>query len=136
MKNYTITVNGNIYDVSVEEKENINEIPQVKNRAVSQSQSTVASVQHTNMEKKTASDQSKESSEIQGSYKIEAGAGGKVISVNIQSGDEVKPGDTIFILEIMKMETPVTAQQAGKIISVHTTIGDIVKTGDILATMN
>ena len=51
-------------------------------------------------------------------------------------GDAVKKGDTLLILEIMKMETPVVAPQDGTVASIDVAVGDSVESGKVLVSMN
>jgi len=55
-----------------------------------------------------------------------------VLQVNVQPGAEVKEGDTLIILEAMKMETEITAPVAGTVKSVPVQVGSPVQGGDIL----
>ena len=71
-----------------------------------------------------------------GSVKIEAGAAGKVFKIEKKAGDAVKKGDTVLILEIMKMETPVVAPEDGTVASIDVAVGDSVESGALLATLN
>ena len=71
-----------------------------------------------------------------GSIKVEAGAAGKVFKLEAKAGDAVKKGDTILILEIMKMETPVVAPEDGTVASIEVAVGDSVEAGALLATLN
>jgi acetyl-CoA carboxylase biotin carboxyl carrier protein len=48
-------------------------------------------------------------------------------------GDRVDDGDTLVILESMKMEIPVLAEAAGTITSIHVAEGDVVQEGDLIA---
>ena len=112
MKNYTITVNGNVYDVTVEEK----------GGAVSAPAPAAAP--------RAAAPQGA------GSIKVEAGAAGKVLSIEVNVGDAVKAGDSIAVLEVMKMETPVVAPKDGTVASIDTKAGDVVEAGALLATLN
>ena len=48
-------------------------------------------------------------------------------------GDRVDDGDTLVILESMKMEIPVLAEAAGTITSMHVAEGDVVQEGDLIA---
>ncbi len=117
MKNYTITVNGNVYDVTVEEKG---------------STGSVATPVATPAAPKAAPAPSTGA----GSVKIEAGAAGKVFKIELGAGAQVKKGDTILVLEVMKMETPVVAPCDGAVASINVSEGDAVEAGALLATMN
>jgi biotin carboxyl carrier protein len=48
-------------------------------------------------------------------------------------GDHVDDGDTLVILESMKMEIPVLAEAAGTVTSLHVAEGDVVQEGDLIA---
>ena len=67
--------------------------------------------------------------------RIEVPITGKVISVNIKAGDSVKEGDTLCILESMKMENPVMTPVSGTVTEVAVAEGQLVKTGDLIATI-
>lgn len=122
MKNYTITVNGNVYDVTVEETGSTPSVAAPK-RAASAAPAPAAA-------KPVAS------AAGAGSIKIEAGAAGKVFKIEKNVGDAVKKGDTVLVLEIMKMETPVVASEDGTVASINVAVGDAVEAGALLATLN
>ena len=56
-----------------------------------------------------------------------------VHSVLMAEGDAVIIGDTLVILESMKMEIPVLAEEAGVISEISVAVGDVVREGDIIA---
>jgi acetyl-CoA carboxylase biotin carboxyl carrier protein len=58
---------------------------------------------------------------------------GNVLRVAVQPGDQVAAGDTIVLLESMKMEIPVLTEIAGVVSDVAVREGDIVQEGDVLA---
>ncbi len=57
---------------------------------------------------------------------------GKVIEVAVETGQRVAPGDTLLVLEAMKMETVVTAEAAGSVVRVATSAGAMVEPGQTL----
>ena len=59
-----------------------------------------------------------------------------VWKVLVQPGSEVAAGDTLVILESMKMEIPVVAPAAGSVRSVEVAEGDVVQEGDLIATVD
>lgn len=126
MKNYTITVNGKVYDVTVEETGSTGAAAPAPRRAAAPAAPAPAVTQ--------AAKPAPAGGE--GSIKIEAGAAGKVFKLEKKAGDAVSKGDTILILEIMKMETPVVAPQDGTVATINVTVGDSVESGALLATMN
>ena len=64
---------------------------------------------------------------------IEVPITGKIISVDVKVGDEVKEGDTICLLESMKMENPILAPVSGTISKIGITADQSVKPGDTIA---
>jgi len=64
---------------------------------------------------------------------IEVPITGKIISVEVKPGDEVKEGDTICMLESMKMENPILAPVDGTITEVGVTAEQVVKPGETIA---
>ena len=64
---------------------------------------------------------------------VEEGAGNAVAA---SAPKAVKAGDSIVVLEAMKMEIPVVAPQDGTIASIDVAVGDAVENGSTLATMN
>lgn len=126
MKNYKITVNGNIYDVTVEEKAQKEELHVEMSSAVSGDpvQPPAASSSATPDANKT------------GNIRVEAGASGKIYKIEAIPGTQLKTGDTILVLEIMKMETPVVAPENGTLVSINVSEGQMVDAGELLATMS
>lgn len=124
MKNYTITVNGNVYDVVVEEGASTGAAP------VAAPKAPVAP--------KAAPKAAAPAPAVggEGSTKVEAGAAGKVVSIEANVGQAVKSGDAVVIIEAMKMEIPVVAPKDGTIASINATVGQAVEAGAVLATMN
>jgi len=64
---------------------------------------------------------------------VEVPITGKIISVSVKAGDEVKEGDLLCILESMKMENPILAPVAGTIAQVGVSADQVVKPGEIVA---
>jgi acetyl-CoA carboxylase biotin carboxyl carrier protein len=58
---------------------------------------------------------------------------GNVWQVAVSTGDAVAPGDTLVILESMKMEIPVLAEVAGTVAEVAVREGDVISEGDTIA---
>ena len=51
-------------------------------------------------------------------------------------GQSVQAGDTVIVIEAMKMEIPVVAPEAGTVASIDVAVGDAVESGAVLATLN
>jgi acetyl-CoA/propionyl-CoA carboxylase biotin carboxyl carrier protein len=58
---------------------------------------------------------------------------GTIVKVNVEVGQAVAVGDSIVVLEAMKMENQITAEKAGKIAKINVKAGDTVGSGDVLA---
>jgi len=56
-----------------------------------------------------------------------------VIKIMVATGDKVDAGDTIALLESMKMEIPVLAEEPGTVSEINVAEGDVVQEGDVLA---
>ena len=63
--------------------------------------------------------------------KIELETGGSVWKLLVKQGDRVETGDTLFILEVMKMEVAYAAPIAGEVSAVHIAEGDAVEEDQI-----
>ena len=59
-----------------------------------------------------------------------------VMTVAVAPGDSVAAGDTVVLLESMKMEIPVLSEQAGRVSAVKVTAGDVVQEGDVLVSLD
>ena len=64
---------------------------------------------------------------------VEVPLTGKIISVNVKPGDEVKEGDTLCLLESMKMENPILAPVDGVIAQLGVSAEQVVKPGELVA---
>ncbi len=119
MKNYTITVNGVAYDVTVEEG-GAGSAP-VRAAAPAAAPAPAAA---------------KPAAAAAGGIEVKASVPGKVFKVEASVGQAVKAGDSIVILEAMKMEIPVVAPEDGTVASINVGVGDAVESGDLLASLN
>ncbi len=125
MKNYTITVNGNVYDVVVEE-----------GASTGAPAAAPAAPKAAPKAAPAAAPKAPAASGAAGSGKVEAGAAGKVFAIEAKVGQAVKKGDTVVVVEAMKMEIPVVAPQDGTVASIDVSVGDAVEAGALLATLN
>lgn len=71
-----------------------------------------------------------------GSVVVNAPMPGNILDVKVKPGDSVKAGDTLLILEAMKMENEISAPQDGTIATIDVRKGDVVDSGALLCTMN
>ena len=119
MKNYTITVNGNVYDVTVEEGASTGAVsapaaPKAAPKAAAAPAATGTA----------------------GSVKINAPMPGKIVDVKVKVGDAVKKGQTVLVLEAMKMENDIVAPEDGTVASINAAVGSAVEAGETIATLN
>ncbi|CCZ04742.1 putative glutaconyl-CoA decarboxylase subunit gamma [Eubacterium sp. CAG:603] len=123
MKNYRITVNGNVYDVEVEE---------LGTGAATQTAAPKAAPKAVAAPK--AATPAATGSE--GAVKVNSPMPGKILSVKASVGQAVKRGEVIMILEAMKMENEIVAPSDGTIASINVNEGASVEAGSVLASLN
>lgn len=66
---------------------------------------------------------------------IKAPISGRIIEVLVKSGDDIKKGQLLFVLDAMKMQNQINSPTIAKISDLMVRIGQTVKTGDVLATL-
>ena len=66
---------------------------------------------------------------------IDAKLPGTILSVKVQTGTSVSEGDTVFVIEAMKMETEIKSPYTGVVQTIHVQEGNSVSVGDLLATI-
>ena len=123
MKNYTITVNGNVYEVTVEEG--------VSTGAAAAPRAAVAAPP-----KAAPAAPKAAPAGTQGSITVVAPMPGKSLGVKASVGQAVKKGEVLLILEAMKMENEIVAPSDGTVASINVSVGDSVEAGATLATLN
>jgi Acetyl/propionyl-CoA carboxylase, alpha subunit len=140
MKSYTITVNGVAYAVTVEEG---NTLPiQQTAASVVMPVSTPVSVPVPVSAPISApvsepqQPQTVATGGVKGSIVVSAPMPGKILGIKVSIGQAVNKGDTLLVLEAMKMENEIVAPEAGTIASIDVSEGANVQSGDVLVTMN
>lgn len=119
MKNYTITVNGTPYNVTVEEG---------AAATASAPAAAPAPVQQ------AAPAPAKTAAPTEGTS-VDAPMPGNILEVKAANGAAVKSGDVLVILEAMKMENEIVAPQDGTVVAVSVAKGDTVEAGQSLVTL-
>ncbi len=123
MKNYTITVNGVAYEVTVEEGAGTGAPVAAAPKAAAPKAAAPV---------KAAAP----AAGAAGANKIKAPMPGKILAVKVNVGDAVKKGQVIMILEAMKMENEIVADVDGKVASIDVQVGASVEADDVLASLN
>jgi glutaconyl-CoA decarboxylase len=140
MKNYTITVNGNVYQVSVEEgTSGVASAPAVQAPKVAIAAPTPvaapAPVAPTPA-KPAIVTPAPVANGANGNIKVNAPMPGKIIAIKANVGQAIKKGQVLVILEAMKMENEIVAPSDGTVASINVTGGSSVESGQLLATLS
>ncbi len=121
MEKYIIHVNGKEYEVEVEKVGG--EAPAAAPKAPAAAPAPAAPAPAPKAPQTASQD----------GVKLEAGAAGKVWKIVKKAGDSVAKGDTVVILEAMKMEIPMVATADGVVKEITVAEGQPVEAGDLLA---
>ncbi len=142
MKRFKFTINGNIYEVEIQNIDgNLAEVEvngtNYKVEVDKQLQPTktprlmrTVSVPSTDVAPSTAKFSSPASPK--GTGNIKSPLPGAILDVFVREGDQVKIGQKLILLEAMKMENNIHADKEGKVITVNARKGDNVMEGDVL----
>ena len=125
MKNYTITVNGNVYEVTVEE-----------GFTGAASAPKAAAPAPKAAPKAAPAAAPAAPAGAAGAVAVTAPMPGKILGVKASAGQAVKRGQVLLILEAMKMENEIVAPQDGTVATINVAVGDSVEPGATLATLN
>ena len=137
MKSYAITVNGIVYDVTVEERVGgyVAPVAPVVTAAPVALAAPVAPAAPA-APVAPAAPAAPAATGTAGSINVEAQIQGKVLRIEAPVGTAVKSGDNVIIIESMKMEIPIVAPQDGTIASINVKEGEMIDAGKLIATMN
>ena len=117
-----VTVNGTDYKVEIQKEEQKIEIPEVQRPAQSSTPSFIAPVGH------------KRKQQGSGTH-VESPLDGNILAVKVKVGDTVKAGQTVAILEAMKMENEIQAEFNGTVTAVNVEKGEHVDLGTPIITI-
>lgn len=123
MKNYTITVNGVPYNVTVEEGASTPSAP------IQSAPAPIASAPAPAPAKPSAPASA-------GGVKVESPMPGTILDIKTSVGASVTNGQVLCILEAMKMENDIVAPQDGTVASINVNKGDSVDAGQVIITLN
>jgi len=133
MRKFKITVDGKVYEVEVEEvggnESSVRTIsvPQPVATKVKEEPVSQKVVKHT-----SSLAPAKAPAAAVAGEQVVAPMPGKVLQLKVSEGDSVKDGDTLLILEAMKMENEIVANASGNIKKINVAANDMVDTGDVL----
>jgi glutaconyl-CoA/methylmalonyl-CoA decarboxylase subunit gamma len=134
MKQFKIKVNGQEYMVEVEEISDENQSAtsssMVSNAKPAQQTETIKKPE-VQAVPKSETKGTVEKDTVEGE-EIQAPMPGKILKINVSEGDSVNEGDTVLILEAMKMENEIVANNSGKVKKISVSVNDMVETDDIL----
>ena len=136
MNKFKITIDGNNYDVTVNltdhHKANV-EVNGMSYDVSYESKNTVAA----RIRKSTAPGTpqvhvSAPAAAASSATSIKAPLPGTIMTINVKVGDQVKRGDTLVVMEAMKMENNIMANKDGQVKAIHVTVGQTVVQDDKL----
>lgn len=124
MRRFLIKVNGTQYEVDVEEVGAAGPVSQ-----------PLAGKNMTPVQAPTKTAAKTESAAPAGAVRVHSPMPGTVLKLNVKTGDVVKKGQVLLILEAMKMENEIVAPNDGKIAAVHVEKGASVNAGEDLISL-
>lgn len=125
MKQFKITVNGKTYDVAVEESNGVASAPAAAPVATPAAPAAPA-----------PAPAAPAAPAATGAEKVNSPMPGNIIDIKVAAGDTVTNGQTLLILEAMKMENEIKAPCDGTVAGVHVAKGDTVDSGALLISLN
>lgn len=134
IKQYKITVNGKLYDVSVEEVgEILGGVQASKTISTFVNKDNANTNNNNNNNEKQISNKPQDSIPIdENAISIKAPMPGTILSFNVSVGDTVSEGQVLAILEAMKMENELVSPASGKVKSIHVEKGSSVVENQII----
>lgn len=122
MKNYTITVNGTPYNVTVEE-------------GTSTATAPAAAPVQAPAPQAAPAPKAAPAPSAAGSISVDAPMPGNILDIKVSNGAAVKAGQVLCVLEAMKMENDIVAPQDGTVASINVNKGDTVEAGQTIITL-
>lgn len=139
MRKFVINVNGNQYEVEVEEVGGVSQ-PVTYVAPVAPAAPAAPAVQAAPAaaapKAAPAPAPAPVSSGPAGAIKVNAPMPGTILDIKVKPGQAVKKSEVLLILEAMKMENEIVAPQDGTVASVNTSKGSSVNSGDLLVSLN
>lgn len=138
MRKFVVNVNGNSYEVEVEEVGGAPVSSPVARpvQPVSAPAPVAAAPAAAPAPAPAAKPAAPVPSGAEGAIKITAPMPGTILDIKVKPGDSVSKGTLVIILEAMKMENEILAPQDATVASVNVTKGQQVNSGDVMLTLN
>ncbi len=132
MKKFQVTVNGNVYEVEVEEVGG----SFAPTTAVAEVATAVAPAPKATPAPAPAAPKAAPVAVPSNATKVQSPMPGKIVDIKVSNGQAVKEGDVVAVLEAMKMENEIVAPCNGTVASINVSVGTMVETNDVIATIN
>ena len=131
MKEYKYTINGNVYNVVIGDiEDNIAHVEVNGTRYnVEMEKKAKATAPIARPRPAAAAASVKPAKPAASKGGVKSPLPGVILDIKVKEGDEVKKGQTIIILEAMKMENSINADRDGKIASIKVSKGESVLEG-------
>lgn len=136
MKRYNVTVNGNTYQVEVEEVKGEFTQPVAPTPAPVAVQHPAAAPQQTAAPAPAEAPKPAAKATNAAGEKIECPMPGTIVKVNVTEGATIKKGDVLVVLEAMKMENEIMSPVDGTVAQVNVAKGAAVNSGDLLVVIS
>ena len=143
MKEYKYTINGNKYEVAINSiNDNIAnvvvngeeyEVQMEKEPEPAKKKVVVRPVAQPEAETASAPTST---NKVDLNNAVKSPLPGVITEIKVKVGDEVKAGDTVVVLEAMKMENDIVAPEDGTVASINAAVGSAVEAGETIATLN
>lgn len=142
MKKYKFTINGNVYDVNIQNiEDNIAEVEVNgtsysvavdKTIQTSKTPKLVRSVSVPSTDSAPSMVKTANPTSSKGAGTVKSPLPGVILEIYVKEGDAVKMGQKLIMLEAMKMENNISADKEGKVLSIKVNRNDAVMEGDVL----
>ena len=123
---YTATLNGKQYEVELERIDAYEPMPRYGEAPAAPAAPAPA----------PAAPAAPAAAPAAGATTVEAPMPGKILNIKVSAGQAVKFGETVIVMEAMKMETEIVAPADGTVAQILVKAGDAVDTGAALVTLN
>ncbi len=142
MKKFKLTINGNIYEVEIQNIEDnfadvdvngtLYRVEVDKALQAAKTPKLVRSVSVPSTDSSPSLAKTSSPSGPKGTGNIKSPLPGTILEIHVREGDTIKVGQRLLTLEAMKMENNINADKDGRIISLKVSKGDAVMEGDVL----